>query len=397
MVEYTPAQVRGATDTSDAGVEEPAGIDVDFDQPSIEEAAYPSIEAPIPGMGQGTEECGTVVPQEFCDGEEAHVHFGRHLCGRRQCPRCWNSQWAGPRTTSVVQRLAAARWSQPDGLARRIVHAQISPPDGEITSVERMFEERSTAIQVAKDHGVRGGIMIVHPYRPTKAAKEAFWDAETDGGIWRFIRENDTHWYSQVVFRPHYHVVGLCADFEEADGDGWVIQNLSTGKGVEPNPSVDRTFAPLRNLHDDEPYDDMISVVRYLLSHTADVEGRQSVTWYGALHGTNFDPEEELSDGALATISRKCEELVGHADDNGQEANEEASECPEEGCDGHLHDIWAVPDYIDQRGDDLAVEALVRLRTAFDWRVRDEEEMPMGGWPTPTSEEAAQEALGELL
>jgi len=80
---YTAAQRRGVTDTSGWNPED-APETPDLDQPTIERAVYGEIEALIPGMGESTDACGTYQPVQFCDGEAAHVHFGEHLCGRRE-------------------------------------------------------------------------------------------------------------------------------------------------------------------------------------------------------------------------------------------------------------------------------------------------------------------------
>jgi len=419
---YTAAQRRGVTDTSE-GVDDGGGVETPGEQVSVEKAAYGEIEAVLPGKGVAAVDCGEYQPMQFCD-EGNHVHFGEHLCGRRECPRCWSGQWAGPRTASVVSRLAAGRWANDDGIDRRLVHATVSPPEGEVESVSPMFRNRKKAVEIVRgeedeedeedEGGVRGGVVVVHPYRATDEAKRRFRESEFER-LWRFVRENDRHWYGQVRWSPHYHVIGLCRDFEAAEKreDGWVVKNHSTGYGVEPNPSVDRRFSPFESLADPEPYEDMIGVVRYLLSHTAVVSDRQAVTWFGSLHSTNFcpDPSEvedretdpelgPLSPGAWRTIQRKSEELTGFGDDRSEEGGgdgEEKEECPVEECGGYLHPIWDVPGYIDQCGDDLSREALTRLGKAYSWAVGDVEEMPPGGWPSPRSEEQAVEEFEGLL
>jgi hypothetical protein len=143
------------------------------------------------------------------------------------------------------------------------------------------------------------------------------------------------------------------------------------------------------------------------------VKNRQAVTWFGSLHSTNFCPDPEaaserktepelgpLKEKNWEKIRRTVEELTGQEESRGEEegaGEEESEECSEEGCGGKLHPIWDVPAYIDQRGDDLSQEALVRLGEAFSWAVGDVEEMPVGGWPAPRSEEGAQEAFEELV
>jgi hypothetical protein len=404
-VEWTEAQIQGLTNTSvDAGPDyliEPAAPP-NHDQPTLEENVFGGPpETLIPGMGESGEGCGTWRPHGFCDGEEHHVDLRMHLCGRRECDRCWSGEWAGPRTASVVSRLAAGRHVEEPGIDRRMVNGVVSPPEGAITSVEQMYDEgRPRAIELAKEHGIRGGYVVVHPFRVLEDAKERFrslvesgdWNPKEDGGIWRWIRENDRWWYGQVYWSPHYHVIGLCRDFAPSDpegDDGWVVKNVERGGS--------HSLEPFRNLHDEAGYNDMIAAVRYVLSHSAVTEDRNGVTPFGSVHA--LSPEEELSKGAWDTIQRMVEELVGSGDgrEDGDLGDDDEEECPVEGCEGTLHPIWDVPAYIDQH-DDLEIEALVRLRLAFDWAIGDDDdiEAPGGGWPRPESEETARETFDEL-
>ena len=98
----------------------------------------------IPGKGDSAPDCGEVSATSFCD-EHGHVHYEQHLCGRRECPTCWNGQWAGPRTVSVVSRLAGARIDEEEGIDRRAVHAVASPPEGSIRTIEGFYDGRSRA------------------------------------------------------------------------------------------------------------------------------------------------------------------------------------------------------------------------------------------------------------
>lgn len=375
-------------------------------QAEIEETAFEApIPAHLPGTGEPADDCGYWFPREFCDAS-AHLELAMHRCGRRECPRCWSAQWAAPRTKSAVSRLSAARWAEPDGPGRRVLHATISPPEGEITDVTAMYQARSRATELAKKHGIRGGVTIVHPYRATSETKARFARAKEtglEGGIWRFIRENDRHWYQQVYWSPHFHVVGLCRDFAAGDSvedDGWVVQNMSTGKGVEPNPGLDRRFSRMESLYESDAYEDLIGVIRYLLSHTPVNENRQSVTWFGDLHAVNFDPEVELSGGAWSTIQRRVDELVaGPSDRAGEEDgdDQEERECSVDGCEGRMHPIWEAQAFLREAGDDLPAYQHERLRRAYFWAIGDRGEEPRDGWPRSRTEDDARRALDALV
>lgn len=370
----------------------------------------------IPGFGVQGDRCGEWFPKSFCDAAaeswatngETHdpVNLGRHTCGRRGCPRCWSSEWARPRTVSAVARLGAARHLSSQH--PRAVHVSISPPEGSVTSIREFYEARTHAVELALEHGIRGGLVVPHGWRVTDDAKDAFHEEDPEGGIWRWIRENETHWRSQVKWSPHFHVIGLSADVAESspeDDDGWVVKNIKRGESHSLEPF---------HLTRDEGYEDMARTVRYLLSHATFQEDttRQVMTWFGELHSTNFCPDPEaakerktepeygpLSAGSWETIQRKAEEIVGGVSDVEEDGagGEDEELCDVDGCDGHVHPIWDVPAFVEQRGDNLTVEAMVRLRTAFDWAIGDVEEAPPDGWPHPRSEEDALGALDELV
>lgn len=366
----------------------------------LETSIYGEREWLLPGMGDPAPDCGTWYPESFCDSEDAHTFPNQHLCGRRDCPRCWNSQWARPRTVSVVQRLAAARHVEEPGLDRRTVHMVVSPPEGSVRSIEGFYSAKSEAVDIAKEHGIRGAVEVPHGYRVDDEHKKMFralvdagqWDPKEDGGIWRWVRENSRHWRDQTYWSPHFHVVGLARDVEAGDReDGWVVKNIKRGDS--------HGLAPFENLHDEEGYEDMVRVVRYLLSHAtyAEDQNRQAVTWFGSLHGSCFNPEEELSSGAWATIQRYVEEIVGgEADrDDGEGDDEDDEECPVEGCDGKLHPIWEAGEFLNQRRDELTREAEHRLAKVYEWRCGDLDPPP--GMRYPKTREQYQEVVDELL
>lgn len=356
----------------------------------LDAAVYGENQWLLPGMGESAPKCGEWGPRDFCDAA-GHVVMGKHSCGRRECPTCWSGQWAGPRTVNVVAKLAAARHAAQDGADKRAVHAVLSPPQGSVNSIEAFYDARTEALELARKHGVRGGVTVAHGFRPDEDTKAAFKNDDPDGGIWRYIRENERNWRDQVYWSPHYHVVGLgryddmTAGDPDAD-DGWVFKKI-------------RSLDSFEGLRDRDGYDDMAAVVRYLLSHATfpAEENRQAVTWYGDLHPTNFSPEEELSDGAWSVIERMAEAVVGAEGDRGDQDgdDDQAEECPVDGCDGELHPIWDAQDFLDQRGDRLQDGQYDRLMSAYLWATGDIQPPP--GLKHPGSEAHAREALDVML
>lgn len=352
----------------------------------------------LPGMGDSGSDCQVWRPATFCDNE-AHIQNVKHACKNRSCPHCWSPWWAREKTVDAVARLGAARHVQHP----RAIHASVSPPEGEVQSKADFYRARRKAYDLAREHGVRGGLVIPHGYRPTDEAKREFrtlvsrglWDPSTDGGIWRYLREQERDLEELVYWSPHFHIVGLAEDVRAGSDreDGWVFHNIQHGNSHSLEPFY---------LERDGGYEDMAKVVRYLLSHATyavQEEGhKKAVTWFGDLSPQTFDPEEELSEAEWATIQRKAEEIVGGAtseDGEGGVEEDEAEECPVDGCDGELHPIWEAEDFLEQRGDSLSVEASRRLQMAYWWRSGDMDPPP--GLKHPQTEEQAEEALEAML
>lgn len=350
----------------------------------------------LPGMGESASGCGEWQAYGFCDAE-LHLQLRPHACRRRECPQCWSKHWGGPRTVNVVSRLAGARHNATETAGKRCVHVAVSPPEPPNT-IEAFYRMRTRANDIAKEHGIRGGVVVAHGYRPTKETLERFDESGTDLALWWWIRENDAPWKEQVYWYPHYHVIGL-ADPSSKDpdtgkpghiepgelerDDGWVFENIR---------SLDR----FEGVTDKNGMEDMIRVCRYLLSHATFPanENRQSVTWFGALHGTNFSPKDELSPGAWSAIQRLAEELVGAGvdRDSGREGEEE---CSHEDCEGTVHDIWGARDYLEMSGHAHSREARDRLLVAYEYTTGQAKPPP--GLCAPGTIDELEETLAHLL
>lgn len=341
----------------------------------------------LPGMGDTGPECGEVSAVGFCDSH-GHIDYRSHQCGRRSCPKCWSDYWGENRTVSVVSRLAAARYAEPDGVRRRAVHATVSPTEGEIKTIEQFYRARSKANDIAKEHGVRGGVTVAHGYRVKDDVEDEYRSKDPDMGMWMWIRRNERDWREQVYWSPHFHIIGLAVDFEEAEkrSDGWVVRNI-------------RSLDAYKGMRDREGTEDMVRAVRYILSHTtfpAD-DNRQAVTWFGSLHGTNFSPEEELSGGAWSVIQRVTKEVVGVDEEIDEESEgREKEECSVEGCEGKVHDIWHARSFLESAaGQELTREERNRVRVAYEWTAGVRHPPP--GLKHPQTTEQGEEVVDHLL
>jgi hypothetical protein len=310
----------------------------------------------------------------------------------------------------AVARLGAARYAEDDGIDRRAVHVVVSPPDSfSITSTGKFYDSRSEALDIAKEAGVRGGMIVPHGYRVPEEVQGEIQrerDAGTfSGGDWHWIREHDRPWTEFVEWSPHWHVIGLTRDLDAGDrSDGWVVHNV---KRKRADGERRHSLAPFR-LTDETGYEDMASVVGYVLSHaTYEIEAnRQVITWFGSLHGSQFNPdptdedrqlESPLSPGSWRAIRRYSRKVVGShgdQDDDGDDGDDE-KKCPHPDCSGTWHPIHEAPDYLDQCGGRLDQEAYDRIHRAYLWSEGDIHPPP--GMKNPTTESQAREAFQKLL
>jgi hypothetical protein len=150
-----------------------------------------------------------------------------------------------------------------------MVHVVLSPEWTSRVTERRLWQRRSEAQQIARDAGLRGGYMVVHPYRTTDELDQLYAEAVDHGlpgdhGKWRFARELTagrwSHLERYLSVSPHYHVIGPARDVTEADTDGWVVKNIRS--------------LPRHELKDPEPYEALAGVAWYLRSHAAHQQGR---------------------------------------------------------------------------------------------------------------------------
>lgn len=355
-------------------------------QEQIEYSVFADSSMTLPGQGESGPNCGVWRPAEFCDSC-AEVAYAPNHCGRRSCPDC-DGVWTKERAVGITKRLSAARQAESVGEDRRTVHAVISPPEGDIRTLQQVYDGYRQAYRLAEQKGVRGGVAIFHGYRVLTEVQQQYRAADPDMGIWRWLLDvRPESWRSLTYWSPHYHILGLCKDFEADDPDeqdGWVARRV-------------RSLNPHEGLRDREAYDDLVGATRYLMSHaTFETDtSRDCVRWFGELATANFQPDEELSEGSYDVIDRVVREVVGADDESGEGASE-ADEC--ECCGARSWSpIWdaggalADPGWCERldRGKER------RLSAAFEWAIG--ERRPPPGLKNPTSESNAREALEQLL
>jgi hypothetical protein len=296
----------------------------------------------IPGFDNPPDRCRGYDPVGFC--EHGHVLLGRSSCGTRYCPDHWGD-WAAEATESVVARCAAYREAA-EGAGKRLSHVVVSPPQDRRYSEASLYGTRSEAYEAAEAAGVRGGVCVTHPYRTTE---EADWlyeeatergDVPEDYGKWRFLREHVDEWdglAGLVEAAPHYHILAAAEDIDPSEApEGWVVERV-------------RSFARFHRW-DTEAYRDMARTAYYTLTHGAVTQGRATVTYFGELHPSQFDPVAELTAAAHDRITREAETVGGP---EREAALEEA--CPRDGCEAETFELLYLREFLE---DQEAVEAV---------------------------------------
>jgi len=336
----------------------------------------------VPGQGTRSPGCGDYLPLKFCPscGEP---HMMEKRCKQRTCPSC-SVIWMGEAAERATVRLQAAREAAESDWDRRLVHVVVSPPEGEIRTTGDYERGARRAHELAREHGVRGGVLIPHGYRVTERAKDEFEDENPEMGIWRWIlTERVGDWRGATYFSPHYHVVGLARDVEasspESDG-GWVVKRIR---------SLERYERTSR-----ESFEDVYGLLYYLLTHTSFDPASSShvLRWFGELSYRSFSPESAVSDRILERIERLTREV---REDKGFTPEEHV--CHEDGCEGLLRptarNAWDElddPEWCDRVGR----RQTRRLRAAAEWL--SGEIHPPPGLRHPATREDALEALSVM-
>jgi hypothetical protein len=133
----------------------------------------------------------------------------------------------------------------------------------------------------------------------------------------------------------------------------------------------------------------MVATAYYTLTHAADQEGRQTTTYYGDLAPASFSPEEELTAVVWDRIQMEAEKAVKEYEPEIEEEGEAISagpeECPRDGCEAAVHDVFYLREYLDDDDWVAAVrshrdgrERLRRLRGVLYWWDEGSDRPPPG-------------------
>lgn len=228
----------------------------------------------IPGMGRSYLNCGEFIKLVYCEACDYSKKIFRS-CDRCFCPTCW-STWARKEKDRIITRLYGydAAYAKVKGARmHRLRDTMVSPPQEEACYLVRTEEGtkklKSQAIKLLRRFGV-GGALIYHERRIRKEIKPRLGKVNAEPGehFWDLVRRDalcigGLDAYSYIS--PHFHILGYGDRFvnggEVCAKTGWVWKN----KGNIDNEAV------------------LAKKALYMLNHCAVREGKQAVTWFGAL------------------------------------------------------------------------------------------------------------------
>lgn len=228
----------------------------------------------IPGMGRSYLNCGEFIKLVYCETCDYSKKIFRS-CDRCFCPTCWNT-WARKEKDRIMARLYGydAAYAKVKGARmHRLRDTMISPPQvyarDLVRSEEGCRKLKKQAIALLRRFGV-GGSLLYHERRIRNDIKPLLGkvDAKPDEKFWDLIRRDalcigGLDAYSYIA--PHFHVLGFGNRFvnggEVYAKTGWLWKN----KGNIDNEAV------------------LAKKALYMLNHCAVKEGKQAVTWFGAL------------------------------------------------------------------------------------------------------------------
>lgn len=353
---------------------------------------YADSSMTLPGMGESGDGCGEYYPAEFCN-ECGELHFSQKRCYQRKCPNDWTG-WVKRRSVSATHRLGCAREMADEGLEMRAVHAMVSAKEGSVRSLQDVRDGYHRANELVQEAGVRGASGIFHGFRVLSDVKDVYeaavhygrWDPEEDGKLWQWVREHDRHWRDLTYWSPHWHFIGLSAEFradDPDDQDGWVVRRLRT----------------LENwgLEHEDGYKDMLGTFWYLLSHSAYEAGTSTdiVRHYGSLSNYHFSKDDCDESAKILETTEAIADRDEDEDDQDLELEDLC--CDNCGALDSLAPIWRAGERLQDKGwcQRIGRGQQKKLQAAFEWQIG--ERKPPPGLQRPTSEAEAKESLESLV
>ena len=197
---------------------------------------------------------------DFDHSGKIYIKLASRTCFRAECPVCYES-WVGKLAGRVEHRIL--KFILDHSPRSKAIHFIASVPKSQWGWVgSRYGDLRRMAYKLAMRSGLRGGVIIFHPFR------YACFECGSEKGEGRKTclkcGSGSFSWY----FSPHFHMIGLGwikgDEVKEIhQGTGWVLKNL----GVRE--SIFRT-------------------AQYALSHCGIHDHHHATVWFGVIGYRNY-------------------------------------------------------------------------------------------------------------
>lgn len=247
-------------------------------------------------VGKGEEgisagcKCGTLpLWTHNCSNSECMfpLHSLNH-CKKKSCPICYPI-WLKARKQASSTRLLSQK-AKNRNRGKRLTQMYVSKDNNNDTgTVAELKMNVKDALRYAKRKGWRGGVMLIHLFRVTEEAK--LLAKEAGKAVWEWIREQECEWHF-YFYSPHIHLLGYIGH----------MRSPRKGEKFIYGVKSDVRNRPVDYLKDENPYDAVEGVARYLLSHTGyfvDNPGSiGSYNWAGNCSRRRFRTSREEREGA---------------------------------------------------------------------------------------------------
>lgn len=268
-------------------------------------------------MYQPYENCGQ-VHTIGCEKTHKHLnHLGKGTykvdnCKRLGCPTCFEGA-AAQRSMVVLSRFSAKQFGteQTEDLIQEIAHNHEIEHKKQVKKVivgyleqsikrQRLkikhvivsplqqvakeqwidhkgyIKSRKTAYKIAQQCGVKGGVLIPHPYR-LKCANCGYSPIPDHKRSCPTCNQDRFLWY----FSPHFHIIGhgwVTNTTKNYQKSGWIVKNAGVRKSI-------------------------YATTQYLLSHAGINRGTLTLNWFGDLSRQKMGRSPKLP-----KIHQKCDE-----------------------------------------------------------------------------------------
>ena len=197
-----------------------------------------------------------------------------HHCGKLSCPECAAYEISYNATQQAIKLMSGAKYAENRNKSDRFVqHLTVSPPEAlyyKFITWDGFQEMKKYAVKVATEAGIKGGMIIFHPYRQNGRNDDDILPGDYDPTA---TNDGDKH---HARFAPHFHVLGFgwiapaSSEFVNSH-KGWIYKAIRTGENrIRTLPEV-------------------VGAINYLMSHVglisedspAQIPRMQTISWIG--------------------------------------------------------------------------------------------------------------------